>query len=819
MTMTSDKKIIKNCASFSTREKRAYFNNSTNNDEDCDTLEVFEKGDINITKQLIGTYFEHGNEYGIFDISFGGSLPSGEPLSIQDIVPENAWIEDINTTGWNCTPTALPINSGLSLECSIVGPYQAIPNLRVTMGLDANKSCKVENCVAIIDGKGTYYNQDSSNDNSCDTVVNPPRSDIALHKNLHTQYEENGTLYGIFKITFDGILPAGEVLTVDDFVPEESRFTEINASAWNCSATPLESNETLSCNITGPLAPIPSIFVTMEINQSAEGNISNCASIRNNNHREYYNTDLSNDDSCDTIEIPICTGSCIPLSCTTDIIVVADESGSIASPINHTSTVQTSIRTLLGGFKGYGSKASVIYFSDTNMNHSRIRTPMQTIETFNGYPFQENQMMSGYNPTNGETNWEKGLRLAIQEANANPGPEVIFFITDGQPNKYIDDTTGQEESGTEAYALTQAVAVANQLNTNGSRIVAIGVGDFSASPTAQSNLEQIASEVNDSIVVPISELQNVIAQYAYEACPTLSLVKKTHSSPYATGRNINLFYYDINTLTTYFFLQLHNSSLIDLHNVVVEDALPTPAIIFDSFPNTPAGTAATENANVITWTIPLIHSGETKTLTYNVSFDPNTQGGDRYDNFAQVVSLDENISSTPNSFLDPVTGPINLSERDEGSAYITFTDQNTSGGGNPPCQATTQAPNRCLSVSKAMSLGEGNCQPGHACLYTVTIYNTSNQAYSGTLNMEDHFDTGSANITSITSMTTAYQSGSTPSSLCTSAPTSVPFTCSYTNSNIPAYGRWTFKIELDNTPPNATTNTFTVNGRSSTMGL
>ena len=806
ITMTTKEKEVKNCAKFTTKGKRkeAYYNTNLENDEDCTTLIGKSRGDINISKILVDSYLDGDTFYGVFDITFAGSLPAGEVLSISDIVPNNTFFSDINTTGWNCIPNAI-ISGGDTLTCSIVGEYENIPPIQITMGLIHKETCKIENCVQITDGANTYYNEDMSNDYSCDTLVNPPRSDIAIQKNLITQYEENGTLYGIFKISFDGYLPDGETLNVSDVVPNSTSFTDINASAWNCGSTPLQAGDTLNCQIAGPFVPIPSIAITMKIDQNAEGNITNCAKI-DSNGRTYYDTNLNNNQSCDMIEIPLCTGSCIPLSCTTDIIIVADESGSIASPVDHSGTVSASMRTLIGGFKGYGSKASVIYFSDEGASGTRIAFPMQTIQTAGGYPYQEATFLTGYYPTTRETNWEAGLKLAVQEANANPGPEVIFFITDGQPNKYIDDVTGLEQSGSEAQSLAHAVAVANQLNSSGSRIVAIGIGDFAASPTAQNNLQQIAAEVNDSIVVPVSELQNVIAQYAYEACPTLAFEKYGNWS-------INLYDHDLNTTKPYFYLRIHNNSLIDLHNIVIEDALPTPQITFNSFfPYASNISTAVESNDVINWHIPVLNAGDSMELMFKVNLSTGLQSGDTIHNYAQVISLDENVSSTPNSFLDSVTGPIDLSERDEGTAYISLYDNPPP----PPCRATEADPGKCLYVYKHISAGEGNCNTGTPCRYTVRITNGSDLDYNGTLTISDYFDVGSANISTIAPASWAPL---TPTTLCDNInPSSVPFTCTK-QGNIPAGNQWIYEIELDSTPLGATKNTFKVYNKIGVMNL
>jgi len=388
-------------------------------------------------------------------------------------------------------------------------------------------------------------------------------------------------------------------------------------------------------------------------------------------------------------------------------------------------------------------------------------------------------------------------------ANSNPGPEIVFFITDGQPNRYLD-ANGTVQEGTEAEAVAEAEVVANQLNATGTRVIAIGVGDLNNSTTAASNLARIASDGNNSTVVSMDQLNNVISQYAYKACPTVSLVK---SSKTVYIRE------DTNMTSPVFSLHLHNSSLIELNHIVVEDALPVESMTFNSFLSTPPSTTASVSNDVITWSIDHMDPGESLWLSFDINVSSNLAMSTKVYNYAQVKSLDENVNSTPNSFEDPITGPVDLSERDESRGYLELRNWV-----DPTCHATVANPHRCLRIYKNIAVGEGNCATGKQCAYQLIIRNTSPTPYTGTLNISDNFDKGGpVNITRIT-LASGSSSGA-PATICDgSNPTGIPFNCQQT-TDIPGGHTWRYDVVLDNTPANATQNIFNVNGITRIMPL
>ncbi len=139
------------------------------------------EGDIGIEKKLVKQYSRGSLNYGIFEISFSGSLPANETLVVEDVVPNGANITHLSASPWICTPTPT-IYGGSTLSCELTGAYSPIPSIRLTM---QTKGDTLRNCASITKGVDTYYNNNQENDRSCDTMTataDPIPSDPTLPK-------------------------------------------------------------------------------------------------------------------------------------------------------------------------------------------------------------------------------------------------------------------------------------------------------------------------------------------------------------------------------------------------------------------------------------------------------------------------------------------------------------------------------------------------------------------------------------------------------------------------------------------------------------
>jgi uncharacterized repeat protein (TIGR01451 family) len=162
--------------------------------------------------------------------------------------------------------------------------------------------------------------------------------------------------------------------------------------------------------------------------------------------------------------------------CGIDLMLVLDESGSIASS-GATGAVRDATKAFLGALSGTGSSVSIIDFS-TNAGRPigyTVVTPESISGTFN--PYIDNTNGNGYNPS-GWTNWEAAFQ-EVGEANGQGTlADLVVFMTDGDPTARNTDSGGTITGLTEGDvgAMRRAEEEANEVKGQGSHVFALGVG-------------------------------------------------------------------------------------------------------------------------------------------------------------------------------------------------------------------------------------------------------------------------------------------------------------------------------------------------------
>jgi hypothetical protein len=99
----------------------------------------------------------------------------------------------------------------------------------------------------------------------------------------------------------------------------------------------------------------------------------------------------------------------------------------------------------------------------------------------------------------GTTNWEDGLYWAIR----NPGtgqlhselPELVVFVTDGDPNRNRTTPLTSNDSRIDAIDVDRAAAVANEARGTGARVIGIFVGSSATSPASVDRMKQVVGSV------------------------------------------------------------------------------------------------------------------------------------------------------------------------------------------------------------------------------------------------------------------------------------------------------------------------------------
>jgi von Willebrand factor type A domain len=123
--------------------------------------------------------------------------------------------------------------------------------------------------------------------------------------------------------------------------------------------------------------------------------------------------------------IPITTNPTLAQSCGIDVVLVLDETGSIASA-GATQNVRNAAIAFANGIADTGSKLALVEFNTTGS----VTIPLTSVTSSWVSGAFTTHLNTNYNPT-GRTNWEAGLLAAQTVASAN----LVVFITDGNPNK------------------------------------------------------------------------------------------------------------------------------------------------------------------------------------------------------------------------------------------------------------------------------------------------------------------------------------------------------------------------------------------------
>jgi LPXTG-motif cell wall-anchored protein/uncharacterized repeat protein (TIGR01451 family) len=259
----------------------------------------------------------------------------------------------------------------------------------------------------------------------------------------------------------------------------------------------------------------------------------------------------------------------LPKACGIDIHVVLDESGSVK---NYRRDVQTAFRAFTAALRNTGSRLAVSEFSTVARlplsGPARYAfTPVtdQTIaDTFEPY------IANGYNP-NGSTNWEDGFRVPrylneMQRANTSDDdrvkPDLVVFITDGNPNKVIDHQdvtydkgnpslsaneyenkvplrTDETSNANANQAANRAVANSNGLKAQGAHILALAVGDGLSGSATLDRLKRISGpdvfdgtgtfDISTDDVykeADFSKLEAALREAAFQLCAPSVTVRK-----------------------------------------------------------------------------------------------------------------------------------------------------------------------------------------------------------------------------------------------------------------------------------------------------
>ncbi len=209
------------------------------------------------------------------------------------------------------------------------------------------------------------------------------------------------------------------------------------------------------------------------------------------------------------------------------VAVVLDESGSIGSA-GATQKVRDATKALAQGLVGTGARMSVFKFSTTA--DPDFIGPYQTVTQswING---GLTTYLNRYSP-GGSTNWESGLAQARNET-LSDRPDLVVFLTDGNPNKVGNGSTSYEEGYYTPMA--GAATVADQFKqTSHMFVIGVGVGvtdalsalRLQAVSGTKSFPEYPISTADYTLVTDFDELEDALGDIASNLCSVTVTVEK-----------------------------------------------------------------------------------------------------------------------------------------------------------------------------------------------------------------------------------------------------------------------------------------------------
>lgn len=211
------------------------------------------------------------------------------------------------------------------------------------------------------------------------------------------------------------------------------------------------------------------------------------------------------------------------------VAVVLDESGSIASA-GATQEVRDATRALAQGLVGTGAVMAVFKFS-TRASSNYIAPYQEVTQSFTNGRLDD--YLDDYDPE-GATNWDAGLTQARDRTQSNR-PDLVVFLTDGNPNRRGDGDNGYEEGA--YWPMSDAADVADDIKEN-SHLFAIGVGQGVTDPLSGLRIQAVSGtrsfpensiETADyTLVTDFTELEEALRDLASNLCNvTVTVTKET----------------------------------------------------------------------------------------------------------------------------------------------------------------------------------------------------------------------------------------------------------------------------------------------------
>jgi uncharacterized protein YegL len=169
------------------------------------------------------------------------------------------------------------------------------------------------------------------------------------------------------------------------------------------------------------------------------------------------------------------------------IILVLDESSSISAA--DVTRTQDAARAFVRGLNGTGTELAIDAFA---LNARRL-IGYHEVNNVNTPSFNTAiNTLAGAGVSRAGTNWDAAFRQ-VETLNASTThADLVVFMTDGNPNTYVGGPAASETQAGWERSIGPAVASANRVKTQGSRIFALGVGAALSSADSVGRLQAVS---------------------------------------------------------------------------------------------------------------------------------------------------------------------------------------------------------------------------------------------------------------------------------------------------------------------------------------
>lgn len=243
-------------------------------------------------------------------------------------------------------------------------------------------------------------------------------------------------------------------------------------------------------------------------------------------------------------------------ACGLDVMLVLDESGSIRDA-DAIGQVQDATFGFLEALADTGSQVALVEFNSTAryaIDYTPITSGADGALENVFRPYLDHNFDPPESPL-WYTNWNDAMKQ-VALGNESHRADLVVFVTDGDPTAFNNEHPGSNEASTieqvtyntisTGRALTQTVEFANTVKNQGSRLVALGVGNALTSEDSRSRLKAISGprvlgeigtinaenldEVLSADVILVeefAELKTALRYLAFALCgPSLTVNKK-----------------------------------------------------------------------------------------------------------------------------------------------------------------------------------------------------------------------------------------------------------------------------------------------------